>query len=49
MEGNVTKIKLDDIYGHPSVVVDAEMICSLDYENNSSFQLINSDHDDGPG
>ena len=48
VEGNVTKIALDGIYGHPSVVVDAEMICSLDYDHNSSFQLINSDHDDAP-
>jgi hypothetical protein len=48
VEGNVTKIALVGIFGYPSVVVDAEMICSLDYENNSSFQLINSDHDDAP-
>jgi len=44
----VTKIKLDGIFGYPSVDVDAEMVCSLDYESNSFFQLINSDHDDAP-
>ena len=48
VEGNVTKIKLDGIFGYPSVDVDAEMVCSLDYESNSFFQLINSDHDDAP-
>ena len=48
VEGIVTKIELVGIFGHPSVRVDAEFGCSLDYVHNSYFQLVKSDHDDAP-
>ena len=48
VEGAVTKIRLDGIYGHPIVETDAEMICSLEYDVWNSFTLVHSDFPDAP-